>query len=280
MVMSGLDIECLDRIYLNGYVPKLQVGGQVVGFMTRHLGYRIPSPAIMEKIGTRFRRAVHAFAATNQVPIVRFAKADRKKDVMRAHLARQAETGRVRGGRDRGRAGVPERVRLLRARGPRRHRTPGVVHLPQGRPAGDLLLLLPVGRRLRAGVHQGLRLLPVPGQGVGQRPRVGQTASHHAGIGFTELSNGFATCTDPAGLQAICDRLGPGTIEVFFDRWMSRLPLPLTDADRDAGYWWELSMRQVETSRTLVFDAPRHARRSSKRWWSTTSTSAGPTTSS
>jgi hypothetical protein len=81
-----------------------------------------------------------------------------------------------------------------------------------------------------------------------------------AGIAFTELSNGFATCTDPAGLQAICDRLGPGTINVFFERWMSRLPLPLTSADRDAGYWWELSMRQIETSRTLVFDAPRHAR--------------------
>ena len=37
-----------------------------------------------------------------------------------------------------------------------------------------------------------------------------------AGIGFTELSNGFATCADPAALQAICDRLGPGTIGVFF----------------------------------------------------------------
>ena len=61
-------------------------------------------------------------------------------------------------------------------------------------------------------------------------------------------------------MQAICDRLGPGTIDVFFDRWMSILPLPLTTADRDAGYWWELSMRQVETSRTIVFDAPRHAR--------------------
>ena len=27
-----------------------------------------------------------------------------------------------------------------------------------------------------------------------------------------------------------------------------------------AGYWWELSLRQVEVSRTLVFDAPRQAR--------------------
>ena len=53
-----LDVQCLDRIYLNGYVPNLQVGGQVVGFMTRHLGYRIPSPAILEKIGTRFRQDV------------------------------------------------------------------------------------------------------------------------------------------------------------------------------------------------------------------------------
>jgi hypothetical protein len=39
-----------------------------------------------------------------------------------------------------------------------------------------------------------------------------------------------------AGLQAICGRLGPGTITLFFKRWMSRLELPLTAADRDAGY--------------------------------------------
>jgi len=57
-----------------------------------------------------------------------------------------------------------------------------------------------------------------------------------AGIGFTELSNGFASADDPATLRAICDRLGPGTIRVFFERWTSRLPLPLTTADRDAGF--------------------------------------------
>jgi hypothetical protein len=61
-------------------------------------------------------------------------------------------------------------------------------------------------------------------------------------------------------LQAICDRLGPGAIWVFAERWWSILPLSLTEHDRAAGYWWELSMRQVETSRSLVFDAPRRAR--------------------
>jgi len=106
----------------------------------------------------------------------------------------------------------------------------------------------------------------------------------HAGIGFTELANRFATCDDQGGLQAICDRLGPDTIGVFFRRWVSillllPLPLPLTSADRDAGYWWELWMRQVETSRTLVLDAPATPGPSSRLSLPTTSTSAGPTTS-
>src|SRR5215210_7789724 len=89
----GLDVECLDRLYLNGYVPKLQVSGQVAWFMSGHLGYPIPSPAIMEKIGTRFRRAVNAFATAHQVPVVQFNKDDRKQEVMRPYLERQAATG-------------------------------------------------------------------------------------------------------------------------------------------------------------------------------------------
>jgi hypothetical protein len=80
------------------------------------------------------------------------------------------------------------------------------------------------------------------------------------GIGFTELSNGFASTDDPAKLQAVCDSFTPGTVTVWFERWMSRIPLPLTPADRDGGFWWELSMRQVEVSRTLVFDTDCHTR--------------------
>jgi hypothetical protein len=54
----ALDLECLDRVYLNAYVPNLQVGGQVVSFLTQHLGNPIRSPAVFEKIGTAFRRSV------------------------------------------------------------------------------------------------------------------------------------------------------------------------------------------------------------------------------
>jgi hypothetical protein len=61
-------------------------------------------------------------------------------------------------------------------------------------------------------------------------------------------------------LQAICDRLGPADIDAFFERWMAVIPTPLDDTDRAAGYWWELSMRQIEVSRTIVFDQPRRGR--------------------
>ena len=134
------------------------------------------------------------------------------------------------------------------------------VELRQGRPAGDLLLLLPVGRGLRPGVRQGLRLLPLPGQDLGQRARVGQAAGSQGQDRVHRAADGFASCDDPAALQAICDRFQPGTIEVFAQRWLHRLPLPFTAADHDAGSWRETSMRQAEVSRTVVFDAPRHAR--------------------
>jgi hypothetical protein len=82
----------------------------------------------------------------------------------------------------------------------------------------------------------------------------------HAGIEYRALANGFASCSQPERLQAICDSLAPAHIQAFFDRWMACIPTPLTAHDRAAGYWWQLSIRQVEISRTLVFDDPRRAR--------------------
>src|SRR6516164_10063076 len=87
-----LDIECLDRVYLNAYVPVLQSSGQVVAFMTRHLGKPIPSPALMEQIGSRFRKSVESYASSNGIPWVRFGKDDRKISDMQPYLQAQAAT--------------------------------------------------------------------------------------------------------------------------------------------------------------------------------------------
>ena len=102
-----LDIECLDRVYLNAYVPILQSSGQVVAFMTQHLGLPIPSPALFDKIGQRFRRAVVSFAEANDIPWVKFSRDDRKADVMRPYLEPAGCHGTPGGGGDRGGAGVP-----------------------------------------------------------------------------------------------------------------------------------------------------------------------------
>lgn len=79
------------------------------------------------------------------------------------------------------------------------------------------------------------------------------------GLSFTPLANGFAATNDPAALQQICDRLSNADLQGFFDRWIAVIPTPLNINDRSK-YWWELSMRQVEVSRTIVLDDPRRAR--------------------
>ncbi|HET6920238.1 MAG TPA: hypothetical protein VFI46_12330 [Jiangellaceae bacterium] len=253
----ALDLECLDRVYLNAYVPNLQVGGQVVSFLTEHLGNPIPSPAIFERIGTAFRRSVARFAADNHVPVVRFAKADRKIEVMQPHIDRQARTGR---------SGVA-------AIGVAQEFAP--VFTATERPTCNGIpwfTFTKADRRVTCyyfyvwDVEFGSAFIkvcayfPYPAKIWVNGHEWAKRQAARAGIGFTELSNGFAATDDPAGLQAICDRLGPGTITTFAERWWSVLPLPLTDHDRAAGYWWEISMRQVEVSRTLVFAQPRHAR--------------------
>ena len=80
-------------IYLNGYVPNLQVGGQVVTFPASR-GFPIPSPAVVGRIGDRFRASVRSFADSNQIPMVKFVKGDRKIEKMKPYLARQQRRGR------------------------------------------------------------------------------------------------------------------------------------------------------------------------------------------
>jgi hypothetical protein len=252
-----LDIECLDRIYLNAYVPILQSSGQVVAFMTQHLGKPIPSPALMEHIGTRFRRSVESYASANGIPWVRFGKDDRKVDVMQPHIDAQAATGRS------GVAaiGVAQEFQRVWAAYQRDTQTaaPQYTFAKADRRVTCYYFYL-WDEDFGPAFVKVCAYFPYPAKIWVNGHEWAKRQALKAGIGFTALSNGFASCDDPAALQEICDRLQPGTIEVFAQRWLHRLPMPFGPADRDAGYWWECSMRQVETSRTIVFDAPRRAR--------------------
>ena len=61
---------------------------------------------------------------------------------------------------------------------------------------------------------------------------------------------------DVAGLQAICDRLGPEQIDALLRKWLRILPNPFTGEDAAAGYRYELSILQAEFSLTQMLDAP------------------------
>ena len=256
----SLDVQCLDRIYLNGYVPNLQVGGQVVQFLTKQ-GFAIPSPALIGRIGDRFREAVRTFAASNHIPVVKFGKQDRKITVMTPHLQRQAATGRSGVAA----VGVAQEFQRVATCTTTPARAGGAPHFGWGRADRRVTCFYfylwdadfgPAFIKICA-------YFPYPIKVWLNGHHWAQQQAGKAALTFTTLSpgsNSFASCADPLALQAICDRLGPGTIGVFFERWMSRLPVPLTPADRANGYWWELSMRQVEVSRTMVFDHPRNGR--------------------
>jgi hypothetical protein len=252
-----LDLECLDRIYLHGYLGQLQVGGQVIRFL-QHRGFPIPSPACLQQIGDAFRRSVASFTDANNIPVVALKATDRNIEVMRPYLDAAAQTGRSQVAA----VGVAQetmRVFIARKRDTDPAKCPQFSFDKVDRRVTVYYFYLwddnfgPAFIKVCTYCPWPIKVW-VNGHEWAKRQCV------KAGLAFTELTNGFASCSDPVMLQAICDRLGPGAINVFFQRWLHRLPLPLAAGDRDGGYWWELSMAQIEISRTIAFTQPRYAR--------------------
>jgi hypothetical protein len=247
----SLEVACLDRLYVNGYVPTLQTSGQLVHFLGAHLGNPLASPALLGQIGDRFRREVERFVEQEGIPVVRFERGQRKDDVAAGWRQRfRGEEGVVFVGV------AQERCRSFRAK---RVETPAggvsfdfsrqwvfVNHYyfyVQDREWGPAFLkvgtYMPYPVKLCLNGHEWVK----------QHLR-------REGIDFESLDNGFVFCAQPGRLQDLCDQLGPGDIQAFFDRWSSRLPLPLSADDRAAGYRHQLSLWQVEVSLTQVFNRP------------------------
>jgi hypothetical protein len=253
-----LDISCLDRLYLNGYVPRLQTPGGIIYFFHDHRGKPIASPALFEPIGEKFRKDMNDWAQANGVPVIRFKAGERKADVMAPYLDAVAATGRSQVAA----IGCAQEFQLVwtaRKRDTDPGRCPQFSFTKEQRRVSVFYIYI-WDAAMGGGFIKICTYFPYPVKAWVNGHEWAKRQALAAGLPFTELSNGFASCDDPAALQEICDRFGSGTIQVWFERWMARLPLPLTAADRDGGFWWELSMRQIETSRTLIFDDDVHAR--------------------
>jgi hypothetical protein len=245
------EVECIDRMYCNVYVPRLQYTAGLVGYVHHRLGLPIASTVPLAAITDRFTKAVRSFARQQQIPWVDFAKADRKDDVMAEQLASfSASEGVVFIGR------AQEKTPMFRTEKRRRadgHSYPWIVKSSGvvnhfyfyclDADFGPFFLkfcsYFPYNAKLCLNGHHWA-----------------QRQAAKAGIGFTAMDNAFAAVEDPAGLQAICDSLGPAQIYALLDKWLHILPNPFSDADSAAGYRYQLSVLQAEFSLTQMLDAP------------------------
>src|ERR1700735_1763442 len=66
-----LEVECLDCLYLNGYIGKLATGLGLVMFMREQLAKPVPSPVVLGQISEKFREAVKALGtgADSDLPV-------------------------------------------------------------------------------------------------------------------------------------------------------------------------------------------------------------------
>jgi hypothetical protein len=247
----SLSIRCLDRLYVNGYVPTLQTPGQLCWFLRDHLGNPIPSPALFPPLHDRFTGAVAAFARREGVPVVPFERGQRKDELASQLRAERPTTDgvvfigvaqeKMSSFKAQKRVGPQGGVHFDFSRQPVAvNHYYFYVHDPEWGPAF-----------LKVGTY-----LPYPVKLCLNGHEWAKQQLRRAGLAFESLDNGFLSCADPTRLQQICDRLGPADVQRCFDRWVARLPWPLTPRDRAAGYQHRLSLWQVEVSLTQVFPRP------------------------
>src|SRR6478752_7331926 len=245
------EVECIDRMYCNVYVPQLQHAGGLLGYIQRQLGLPIASTAPLGKITDAFSAAMRRFARDQQVPWVDFVKGRRKDDVMHEHLARfDRQEGVLFIGR------AQEKTSLFRTE--RRRDTNGDSYPWIVRATGvvNQFYVYAVDADFGPFFLKFCSYFPYNAKLCLNGHEWAKRQAAKAGIAHTALDNGFATCADPAAVQAICDRLGPEQIDGLLRKWLARLPHPFSPADREAGYRYDISIWQAEFSLTQMLDKP------------------------
>src|SRR3954470_15852260 len=244
------EVECIDRMYCNVYVPQLQHTGGLLGYVQRQLGLPIASTAPLGKITDAFAAAMRRFARDQHIPWVQFAKGQRKDDVMHEYLAGfTAEEGVLFIGRAQEKTSLFRTERRRDAHGesyPWIVKTTGVVNqfyvYAVDADFGPFFLkfcsYFPYNAKLCLNGHEWAK-----------------RQATQAGIGHTALDNGFATITDPADLprlQAICDRLGPEQIDALLRKWLALLPHPFSPADREAAGQMSYDLRRLRVHGLII----------------------------
>src|SRR3954466_5889212 len=247
-----LEVEGIDRMYLNVYQPRLQTDRGVAAFFRFHRGEIFASSALMNPMSKAFIAAVEHFVKEEQIPLITFTKGQRKDDVTQEYRSRFDGTeGIVVVGKAQEKTPV---FRTEKRKNPRTGQTyPWIVKSTAmvnhfyfyGIDAdfGPFFLkfctYFPYNAKLCINGHEYVKR---------------QLAKE--GIPFEALDNGILSCADPARLQQLCDGLSAHKIDALLRKWLARVPHPFTPGDRAAGYRYDISILQAEFSLTQVLDRP------------------------
>ena len=251
-----LKYEFVDRIFLNGYVAKLQEPDQLAWFLCQHRGEEIPRYELLGEMTRHFVAAIEELAEARRIPIVDFEKGQRKETIAEPYFraaARYQREGVVLIGMVQEKANVfrpPSKKQRQVGKFAAHRNSAFVKHIyvyifdkDFGPGFIKFCTYAPFSVRVCLNGHQWLL----------QRLR-------RSGHYVEALDNGIADVDDVAALQRLCRRFTAAHIQRFFERWMYRLPNPFSAKDRRAGYTYQLSILQLEVSRTEVFDRPLHGR--------------------
>lgn len=247
-----LEVEGIDRMYLNIYVPQLQREVGVASFFRYHRGNQFASSALMDPISKAFVEEMESFAKREEVPIVSFRKGQRKDEVTAEYLkAFDRDEGVLYIGK------AQEKTSVFRTER-RRNEETGATYpwLVRSTAMVNQYYVYCVDRDFGPFFLKFSTYFPYNAKLCLNGHEYAKCQLQKEGIGFEALDNGVLSCDDPDRLQSICDGLSPHKIDSLLRKWLRILPHPYTVTDRKAGYRYEISILQAEFSLTQVLDRP------------------------
>lgn len=250
----SLEIECVDRVYLNGYVPNLQRSGGLVYYLKNQKGEMIPSPISLNRLTKEFVLTLEKYASSNKIPLIQFEKGQRKDDVAAYYRKQYQESEGVVF------IGVAqEKVNSFKAKKEQKGKA---VRFDFSRQSVyvKVYYIYIQDAEFGPGFIKVATYMPFPVKVCLNGHEWAKKQLEKEGIEYSPLDNGFHSCENPERLQAICHELGDEQVQSFFDKWVERLPWPLTHEDRQAGFSHRLSIWQMEVSLTHVFNRPLRGR--------------------
>jgi hypothetical protein len=254
-VLSGhvtLEVEGIDRMYLNIYVPGLQREQGVATFFRFHRGHQFVSSALMDPISKAFVTALEDFAKREKIPVIQFRKGQRKDDVAAEQRKKFTQhEGVVFIGK------AQEKTPVFRTERRRSERTGGTYPwLVRSTAMVNHYYIYCVDRDFGPFFLKFSTYFPYNAKLCLNGHEYAKRQLARKDIGFEALDNGVLRCDDPKRLQTICDGLSAEKIEALLRKWLRLLPHPYSAGDRKAGYRYQISILQAEFSLTQVLDRP------------------------